>query len=463
MREEDIATFVMYSSRIKTLCLTSPPSHRIEFKNTSIFPRLGPIPVLFPSLVDLIDHTEDVAQTDFVLRTAGEGLRRVETSCYPTPSFLSAVQNKAVGLVFLSLYLEVDGWEVAESLRQVLRISNKMETLNLTLDFEVNDSIWESILQLRALTDLTLDFDSAPSFNCLKSVTFSTLVRLTFLTPKLHFLLDLMQSSKFPCLQSLNCLLVSSKLLTPEGTASVVRAIAKACSPACLENVRLAGIDQNSRDFAVQSRIARIHGDAIRPLLRFSRIRTFQLNTQCPWDFDDDIIRDIAESWPKVGQLGLDPFDFYAKEKLVTLQGLEPLVEKCQHLTQLMVAIDCTVPCPRNATLVDKRNDSLVEERGIELPAGGKQNFSLDSLNFGCSIIGSEPEAPMRLAAYLSGVFPKLRAIRFEVPQGVSSQERSKMEEQWKIAEDALMLFRRAREEERLRFGIISEGGTLSV
>ena len=86
-----------------------------------------------------------------------------------------------------------------------------------------------------------------------------------------------------------------------------------------------------------------------------------------------------------------------------------------------MVAIDCTVPCPRNATLVDKRNDLLVEERGRELPAGGKQNFSLDSLNFRCSIIGSEPEAPMRLAAYLSGVFPKLRAIRFEVPQGVRS------------------------------------------
>lgn len=171
-----------------------------------------------------------------------------------------------------------------------------------------------------------------------------------------------------------------------------------------------------------------ITANTLRPLLAFSQLTVVTINLNCPFDFDNSLLADMAGAWPQLVQLEL--ITYYERENVrISLGGLISLIAGCPKLRSLGVVLDARITGFWNG----KR------------PGLGYTNSAMRSLTFGYSPIGN----PTRVASFLSDVFPNVSFIDVLWDGEDENPARRSNFYRWKEAERLIQVFREVRNEER--------------
>ncbi|KAL1744748.1 hypothetical protein HDZ31DRAFT_11779, partial [Schizophyllum fasciatum] len=150
----------------------------------------------------------------------------------------------------------------------------------------------------------------------------------------------------------------------------------------------------------------------IRPLLAFTNLTHVDVRVLYAPDPTDSELRALAQSWPRIRHLDLLPAFEWARYETprATLWGLVPFAEFCLELRRLHLYVDACSPT-----------------RYAGKPGGGAACRALRALHVG----GSPIAHATIVAAFLSDIFPALRAIRYynveipiETPEGAMPEGR---------------------------------------
>ncbi|KAF8869319.1 hypothetical protein BD779DRAFT_1682338 [Infundibulicybe gibba] len=169
-------------------------------------------------------------------------------------------------------------------------------------------------------------------------------------------------------------------------------ALAGLYNKATLKNIHVEDFDSFQESGAPRTT------DQLQPLLSLTNLTHIYLRTRYGCDIDNAFLREMATAWPRLQDLDIKAFEIFQpteQQPRLTLQGLAPLAELCPGLENLAIDIDATHFCFNHINLGSRPSDSWVE-----------------SLDVHCSPIG-QSSVPW-VAAYLSGVFPRLRKIEWD-------------------------------------------------
>lgn len=136
----------------------------------------------------------------------------------------------------------------------------------------------------------------------------------------------------------------------------------------------------------------------------------------------------MANAWPKLTHLWLDPAGQWPIPSRITLEGLLPLAEKCTELCTLGISMNTTVSIPRNGVAVR--------------PGKGRVNYQLKALMVGNSHITS----PNDIAVFLSDIFPNLKRIDSWLE---CTREEEIHRDRWNEVAKLIQYFTRVRMQER--------------
>ncbi|KAH9919415.1 uncharacterized protein B0H18DRAFT_636709 [Fomitopsis serialis] len=151
-------------------------------------------------------------------------------------------------------------------------------------------------------------------------------------------------------------------------------------------------------------------------LFAFHRIRELELLTEMYIALDDDDLKEMAMSWPRLKSLQLQSVAEEEPGMSVTLEGLAHLARYCPAMNWLAIDVDTT------GTFVspDAR------------PGGGYCNQVLQAVDFQRS---HASDCPAEIGAFLYAIFPKL--------QWINSHDDTPGEDSWKPVEDMLGALRK--------------------
>ncbi|KAF9814426.1 hypothetical protein IEO21_05090 [Rhodonia placenta] len=184
------------------------------------------------------------------------------------------------------------------------------------------------------------------------------------------------------------------------------------CSHLLLVNINIALLYSNSTKV--------LPSTALQPLYAFHNLETLSIDSRYNIAINDNDMMSMALAWPRLRVLSFlhirsQPRPFVPA---VTLQGLVPLVENCPDLEDVILDIDAS----NTEVSVDAR------------PGGGSSNSLITRLRLGPSSVAGEP---VKMAAFLSDLFPHLKNIDCQVEGSGSSA--------WAEAERHLLTFAAAR------------------
>ncbi|TCD59787.1 hypothetical protein EIP91_011464 [Steccherinum ochraceum] len=146
------------------------------------------------------------------------------------------------------------------------------------------------------------------------------------------------------------------------------------------------------------------------------------------WDLTDDTMAKIANEWPDIESLELDPSGFWPTPSNVTTHGLHTLASSCRKLHMLGIQFNSTPP-----------DFSQTEELYSHL--GGRTGSSeMKILGVGRSVI----DRPAEVAVMLSSLFPTLAGC---LPDLAMNQVQNR--ERWMQVSELLSRMGLARRQER--------------
>jgi hypothetical protein len=174
-----------------------------------------------------------------------------------------------------------------------------------------------------------------------------------------------------------------------------------------------------------------IDEDILSPLLSFHNLTALELYTCHAFRINNKTLHMMAMSWRRLQTLELGLYG-WAGQSRVTLAGLVPLVQYCAELVELGVVVDATI---------------------VEPPLYmSTPNAKVVHLRLGDSVI----QDPASVAAYLSGLFPKLNSVWSWIgvtprrPE-VTPQEEEKYRARWDEAVRLTKIFADVRQVERTK------------
>ncbi|KAF8887137.1 hypothetical protein BD779DRAFT_530312 [Infundibulicybe gibba] len=182
-------------------------------------------------------------------------------------------------------------------------------------------------------------------------------------------------------------------------------ALAESCNKATLKEIHVEDL-AISHGSGAPSTLAT---DQLRPLLSFTDLTRVHLSTRHEFTIDSALLREMAAAWPHLQHLDIGAIEIYQPSEQrppFTLQGLAPLAEFCPDLEDLTVCVDATHFCFNHINLGSCPSDSRVEFLVVH-----RSPITQSSVPW--------------VAAYLSGVFPRLCKI------GWANSNGSEEDEEW--------------------------------
>ncbi|KAL4249407.1 hypothetical protein ABKN59_007981 [Abortiporus biennis] len=228
----------------------------------------------------------------------------------------------------------------------------------------------------------------------------------------------------------------------------IFNAIAKHCSPAVLDSIVL---DYQSRTKNTFSYAKALNSNEIKPLLSFPNMRVFKIEGNICINFNDSDIGIIAESWPKLQRLHLDPENgIWLPISLVTIYSLPILARNCPKLKAFGAKLDCRETFPPFPSDLPRVMSFMW---GNDLPCPShryenKRGFHFRKLHVGNAGLNN----PYHVASYLSDLFPNM------TPQSIYAWENFEEEDsreadfyspQWEIVNKMCSYFLEVRQQER--------------
>ena len=275
--------------------------------------------------------------------------------------------------------------------------------------------------------------------------TFSSLTSLCIRVQNLPGATLLLKHSTFPRITTLEFELDRIHATSSSETRGLVDDIIAACPANTLENLCLyfQPRDEDDDDFFMPEDAEPIQPDALRPLLKFTRMRKLELFLGWSWDLDNQLIHDMVVAWPDIVFLVLDPSRWWARRKRITIQGLEVLATRCPNLTTFGAVIDDTLPQSITSSTTVLTN--------------GVSKSKLHTLDLGDSWISESAQT----AAYLSSLFPELRETSsFYTHEWIDDdreQFRDSSRRRWEEVAELVPVMTEIREEERQSFAAQQE------
>ncbi|KAJ6491112.1 hypothetical protein C8R45DRAFT_1213177 [Mycena sanguinolenta] len=147
--------------------------------------------------------------------------------------------------------------------------------------------------------------------------------------------------------------------------------------------------DSNLTDLSASSHY-RIRPESIRVLLCFVNLTAISILSPVGIDLDNDTVAEMARAWPGIESLELSSYRSTTTRPRVSLGCLLLFATYCRHMRRLVISFDGTVlPTPQ--------------------PGAGNRSpqHSLKHLDVEYSAIS----APISVAGFLSGIFPRLEEI----------------------------------------------------
>ncbi|KAF8554790.1 hypothetical protein OG21DRAFT_1508570 [Imleria badia] len=272
------------------------------------------------------------------------------------------------------------------ALSKSIRSWKHLERVDLdTLDLDT--AAYEHLMRLDSLTSLTLTlvYDCLPRLRqaVLPRKPFPMLTDLALVDRDYHIL---------RMVEWLNCLhLCPSSLFCQTGgydtdaqqISDLCHAISAQLCHKSLETIILASCDVPPS----------VQVDSIRPLFSFTRLRCVKLTGLCRTFLSDDDLLELATSWPLLQTMSLNYYTTVQTHAVImpTLKGVFHLLQHCQHLRQLTIAIDA-----RGTEWVD-----------AACPWDGVRNHPMDYLCLGNSFLNDSK----RIASILSVMLPSLKEV----------------------------------------------------
>ncbi|THH29687.1 hypothetical protein EUX98_g4498 [Antrodiella citrinella] len=266
----------------------------------------------------------------------------------------------------------------------ILKKATSLHTLNLYTDFDVGQGIWQAISQSQSLDHLDIRALSA-QFHApvVNKAIFSSLVVLCIETSRLTALITAFKSSTFPYIQEIKCIINTSKQ-----TNHLIKAVADACTANTLRKFHLKSVG-DWRSVHEREGLNGAGSDVLRHLFRMRSMRELSLDVGWMWTLGDKFIQGLAQAWPNLTTLWLDPLGIWLQPHRITLGGLQALAVYCPHLIRLGIVLDA----------------SNLDFPSFPQPIG--QRSMLYELSVGPSQIVS----PGIVAGFLSETFPCLASI----------------------------------------------------
>ncbi|KAJ7184631.1 hypothetical protein C8R46DRAFT_983752 [Mycena filopes] len=419
--------------RIKTFRFIHPfDTERISLDVCETLRICCPTATLFPNLREICwaDERPSVAPVFSLFLAPRLYSIGLNPWLWKTPGSLSLLSS--IGAKYPDLTeLDLTGAYLTKLTRPVLRsvlvlLSGLHRLASLDLP-NTNAAILEHIAHLPCLKSLTLSElvplvsgsddivqTSEPLFPALQDLA------LWSTTPTLAT--NLIASAPHRALTSLG-LIFETVLPDARSTARLYSTIAAHCAHSSLELLHVQDEwtrkhsdippDEEYANFVVNSTTLRI-------LFPFARLTNVILQTHHGFDLDDDVVSELARSWPRIEELKVSSeADRHILGTLpcVTLLGVLALGRHCPNLHKLELLF----------------NASVVPPLAASEPEPAVQQTSLKNLHVLCSPIS----APAAVSAFLSDVFPNLRDIHSHCLYAMGSED-SLVERDWSAVHKVL-------------------------
>ncbi|RDB14878.1 hypothetical protein Hypma_016419 [Hypsizygus marmoreus] len=168
----------------------------------------------------------------------------------------------------------------------------------------------------------------------------------------------------------------------------------------------------------------------LRPLLHFSHITNIDLYSRYGFDLDDTLLRDLAKAWPRLQYLSIKGGPPQGRIPRVTIASLRILARHCKHLQTITMAFDARLVPP---------------------PKASQRVFS--TRLFILDVIGSSISNAVKVAAFLSDVFPRLASVTNcdAIYRRHDEQPESEMDKKWTEVEHLMRDFAIVRAQETAR------------
>jgi len=273
----------------------------------------------------------------------------------------------------------------------------------LTLSVRCSESLWQACAQLPLLREFSLNPRTCSVFS--RKATFSpTLLSFSIDDiPDAESLTGILHNTRFPGVQKLSIDFLTARQITHPEAVILFSTIAQCCPLGTLEHLWIG--HRKHGPFTAGNKVL---PEALRSLLCFPHMRSLVLSAEWYWDLDDELICDMAQTWPKLEDLYLDPSRWWPTRTRITLQGSLPaLATHCPHLIRFGAGI-------RNASTATVFPLPLVDikDNDNHVPA-----LRLLCLSHSKIMAGSVEV----VAAYLSSLFPRLMSIETYNASGLPS------------------------------------------
>ncbi|KAH9922055.1 uncharacterized protein B0H18DRAFT_526381 [Fomitopsis serialis] len=203
-------------------------------------------------------------------------------------------------------------------------------------------------------------------------LTFPSLSTLSLQSVSMGSSVEFLSACRLPTLKT--AFINSNAATDPATIGRVLQLLRERCSPSVLEEIDVtSGLDADIEGEGAQV----VTMESLRHLCEFRRLRSFNLLTEMCIVLDDDAVRELAMSWPRLERLefwctAIHP---WGHPTATTLQGLAHFARYCPLLASLMIDVNTS------------GTDVSLHER----PGGGCCNRALRSIDFGQSPLWETP------------------------------------------------------------------------
>ncbi|KAH9919402.1 uncharacterized protein B0H18DRAFT_636211 [Fomitopsis serialis] len=273
----------------------------------------------------------------------------------------------------------------------------RLQILSLQSELPMPFSAFAMLASLPHLTQLKLVSEdgaimtSVPLKTGRADLTFRALEEMTLTSSPMDSSVDVLSSCQLP---RLKYIYINSEIAAdPDTIVRVLQLLHERCSHTVLEGIDVHNVDYISAGEQVREAI-RFTAATMRRLCDFHRIRLFDLHTDLLIVLDDEVIKQLAMSWPRLEFLHfLSANDHpWHTPTATTLKGLVHLARYCPSLRLLTIDLNAS--------------DSDVSLR--TKPGGGIRNQTLRRVTFGHSpALGNTA----KIAAFLFAIFPNIISI----------------------------------------------------
>ncbi|KAJ7860915.1 hypothetical protein B0H13DRAFT_1726432 [Mycena leptocephala] len=385
---------LFYMNRVRKFDLTASD----EVPAAPVFETLSlclPTEHFFPNIDKLIWYSAKRSSFAYIRLLLGPRMTSIEIEflVYPSHSYLSLIPTLPIRCPRLTkaticcdpdLVIHAIAHErLRESTSQFVRGLKHIESLRL---FDLDQSAIEHLSSLPTLTCLTIEdlrqFQAfTPSPQQSDPFIFSNLTSIELVTPSVQVAIALTQT------------LSHSPLTDVDITID---------TPASLDAFLIL--------YSTVAKTTTRYSSVLGQFLRFHNLHTLWLNT--PFDLDDTIMLDMARAWPHIERLTFVPAYISTIQPRATLHGLRALAQHWTKLKSLTILLDASEIPPQTLSTVPVIQCALTE-----------------------LFVGYSPIiAPVEVARFISGIFPKLVIISSVVSRAPLFGERWKDVQQFLTA-----------------------------